>query len=151
VLLPVLIVAFIVGLNRKAGSIAPLVLMLAMFGTLMGPYMIRNDLRMDLPRLPVLKTWPISGRELLVGEILTPWVVLSVVVWFLLVVALALSLTSDWGPGGPLGRAAVAAAGAILAPMLIAGQLIVQNAAVVLFPGWVALARAASRQWARTS
>jgi hypothetical protein len=111
----------------------------------MGPYMIRNDLRMDLPRLPVLKTWPITGRELLVGEILTPWVILSVVVWFLLVVAFALSLASDWGPGGQLGRAAVAAAGAILAPMLISGQLIVQNAAVVLFPGWVATGGARAR------
>ena len=138
VLMPVLIVAFIVGLNRKAGSIAPLVLMLALFATLIGPYMIRNDLRMDLPRLPVLKTWPITGRELLVGEILAPWVVLSVVVWFLLALAFALSPGLEWGPVTRLGRAAVAAAGAILAPMLIAGQLIVQNAAVVLFPGWVA-------------
>ena len=145
VLMPVLILAFIVGLNRKAGSIVPLVLMLAFFATLIGPYMVRNDLRMDLPRLPVLKTWPITGRELLVGEILAPWVVLSVAVWFLLALAFALSRAWDAGPGDPLGRAAVAAAGAILAPMLIAGQLIVQNAAVVLFPGWVATGGARAR------
>jgi hypothetical protein len=145
VLMPVLIVAFIVGLNRKAGSIAPLVLMLALSATLIGPFMIRNDLRMDLPRLPVLKTWPITGRELLVGEILAPWVVLSVVVWFLLALAFALSPAWGVGPGDALGRAAVAAAGAILAPMLIAGQLIVQNAAVVLFPGWVATGGARAR------
>ncbi len=72
--------------------------MLALFATLIGPYMIRNDLRMDLPRLPVLKTWPITGRELLVGEILAPWVVLSVVVWFLLALAFALSPGLDVGP-----------------------------------------------------
>ena len=45
VLLPVVVLAFVVGLNRKAGSIAPIVLVLAFFATLIGPYMIRNDLR----------------------------------------------------------------------------------------------------------
>jgi hypothetical protein len=138
VLIPVVVLAFIVGLNRKGGSVAPIVLMLAFFATVIGPYMVRNDLRMDLSRLPVLKTWPITGRELLVGELLAPWGVLSIVVWFLLTLAFALSPGSSVGPGDPVGRAAVALAGAILAPMLIAGQLIVQNAAVVLFPGWVA-------------
>jgi len=138
VLLPIVVLAVIVGLNRKGGSFAPIVLMLALFATFLGPYMIRSDLRMDLPRLPVLKTWPITGRELLVGELLAPWVVLSIVVWFLLALAFALSPGWSAGPGDTVGRAAVALAGAILAPMLIAGQLIVQNAAVVLFPGWVA-------------
>jgi hypothetical protein len=138
VLIPVVVLAFIVGLNRKGGSVAPIVLMLALFATFLGPYMVRNDLRMDLPWLSVLKTWPITGRELLLGELLAPWVVLSVVVWFLLALAFVLSPGWSAGPGDPVGRAAVALAGAILAPMLIAGQLIVQNAAVVLFPGWVA-------------
>ncbi len=138
VLLPIVVLAVIVGLNRKGGSFAPIVLMLALFATLIGPYMVRNDLRMDLPRLPVLKTWPITGRELLVGELLAPWVVLSIVVWFLLALAFALLPAWSAGPGDTVGRAAVALAGGVLAPMLIAGQLIVQNAAVVLFPGWVA-------------
>ena len=138
VLVPIVVLAFVVGLNRKGGSLAPLVLMLAFFATLVGPYMVRNDLRMDLPRLPLLRTWPMTGRELLVGELLAPWVVLSIVVWFLLALGVALSPAWSGGPGDPLGRAAVIAAGAILAPVLIAGQLIIQNAAVVLFPGWVA-------------
>jgi hypothetical protein len=142
VLVPVVVLAFVVGLNRKGGSIAPVVLMLAFFATFIGPYIIRNDLRMDLPRLPALRTWPITGRELLVGELLAPWVILSVVVWFLLALAF---VSPGWSAGrDPLGRAAVPA-GAILAPMLIAGQLIVQNAAVVLFPGWVATGGARAR------
>ncbi len=109
VLLPIVILAVIVGLNRKGGSFAPIVLMLALFATLIGPYMVRNDLRMDLPRLPVLKTWPITGRELLVGELLAPWAVLSIVVWFLLALAFALSPAWSAGPGDSVGRAAVAA------------------------------------------
>jgi hypothetical protein len=138
VLLPIALLAFVFGLNARAGSLVPVVLMLMFFATLMGPYMFRNDLRMDLPRLAVLKTWPISGRELLVGEITAPWLMLSVVVWFLVAVAWGLSPTWSAGPRDAIARASLAAAAAVLAPMLIAGQLLVQNAAVVLFPAWIA-------------
>ena len=145
VLVPVVVLAVVIGLNRKGGSLAPLVLALAGFTTLFGPHSLRNDLRMDLPRLPVLKTWPISGRELLLGELLAPSFVLSVAVWFLLAVAFALSPSWNAGPGDMLSRVAFATAGAVLAPMLIAGQLIIQNAAVVLFPGWIATGGARAR------
>ncbi len=145
VLIPIVVLAVVMGLNQRGRSLAPLVLILAGFTTLLGPYSVRNDLRMDLPRLPVLKTWPISGRELLFGELMAPALILSAVVWFLLAVALALSPTWHAGPGDALGRAAAAAAGAVLAPMLIAGQLIIQNAAVVLFPAWVVTGGARAR------
>jgi hypothetical protein len=135
----------VIGLKRTAGSFAPLVLMVALFLTVMGPYMVRNDLRTDLPRLPVLKTWPITGRELLIGELMAPAFVLSVGVWFLIAVAFALSPSWDAGPGDALGRALLAISAALLAPLLIAGQLIVQNAAVVLFPGWIATGGARAR------
>jgi hypothetical protein len=145
VLIPIVVLAAVIGLNQKGGSLAPLVLGLACFTTLLGPYSVRNDLRMDLPRLPVLKTWPISGRDLLLGELLAPSLVLSVVVWFLLAVAFALAPRWHAGPGDTLGRAAVVLAVAVLAPMLIAGQLIIQNAAVVLFPAWIATGGARAR------
>jgi ABC-2 type transport system permease protein len=145
VVLPIVALAFVIGLNRQAGSFAPVVLMVAVFLTMMGPYMFRNDLRMDMPRLPVLKTWPISGRELLLGELLAPAFVLSSAVWFLLAVAFALSRSWNVGPADTLSRGFVAISGALLAPMLIVGQLIIQNAAVVLFPGWVATGGARAR------
>jgi hypothetical protein len=145
VLIPVVVLAAVIGLNQKGGSLAPLALMFAGFTTLLGPYSVRNDLRMDLPRLPVLKTWPINGRELLIGELLAPTLVLSVAVWFLLAVAFALAPTWNAGPVDTLGRAAVAIAGAVLAPMLIVGQLIIQNAAVVLFPAWIVTGGARAR------
>jgi ABC-2 type transport system permease protein len=145
VLIPLVVVAIVMGLNRRGGSLAPFVLTLACFATLVGPYSLRNDLRMDLPRLPVLKTWPISGRELLLGELLAPALVLTVVVWFLLAVAFALWPSWNVGPADALSRAAVAIAGAVLAPMLIAGQLIIQNAAVVLFPAWIVTGGARAR------
>ncbi len=145
VLIPIVVLAFVIGLNHRAGSFAPLVLMVAFFLTMVGPYMIRNDLRMDLPRLSILKTWPISGRELLVGELLAPSIALSVAVWFLLAVAFALSSSWDAWPSDAMSRAFLAISAALLAPMLIAGQLIIQNAAVVLFPGWIATGGARAR------
>ena len=99
VMFPILLLAFVLGLNARSGSLAPLALMLAAFTALMGPYMVRNDLRMDMPRLPLLKTWPVSGRELLLGELLSPALILSVVVWFLLAVAFALAPVVESRPG----------------------------------------------------
>jgi ABC-2 type transport system permease protein len=145
VLIPIVVLAGVVGLNRRGGSLAPVVLTVAFFTTLIGPYIVRNDLRTDLPRLPVLKTWPISGRELLLGEVLAPVLVLSGIVWLLLAVVFALWPSWRVGPGDLAGRTAVAMAAAVLAPVLIAGQIILQNAAVVLFPGWIVTGGARAR------
>jgi Putative ABC exporter len=138
VLIPIVVFAFVMGLDRRAESFALIALAAAGLLTIIGPYMIRNDLRMDLPRLPILKTWPIGGRDLLLGELLAPAAALSVAVWFLLAVAFALSSSWTAAPGGTVGRAVLGLAGAVLAPVLIAGQLIIQNGAAVLFPGWIA-------------
>ena len=143
--IPVVVMAVVFGLNSKGGSLAPLLLMLIVFATVVGPFMIRNDLRHDLQRLPVLKTWPISGRELLLGELLAPTFLLSAIVWFLLAVTLALSPAWKDGPIDAVGRAALLVSVGLLAPMLIAGQVIIQNAAVVLFPGWIATGGARAR------
>jgi len=145
VLIPVVVMAVVFGLNSKGGSLAPLLLMLTVFATVVGPFMIRNDLRHDLQRLPVLKTWPISGRELLLGELLAPIFLLSAIVWFLLAVTLALSPAWKDGPIDVVGRAALLVSVGLLAPMLIAGQVIIQNAAVILFPGWIATGGARAR------
>jgi len=143
--IPVVVMAVVFGLNSKGGSLAPLLLMLTVFATVVGPFMIRNDLRHDLQRLAVLKTWPISGRELLLGELLAPIFLLSAIVWFLLAVTLALSPAWKDGPIDAVGRAALLVSVGLLAPMLIAGQVIIQNAAVVLFPGWIATGGARAR------
>lgn len=145
VLIPVVVMAVVFGLNSKGGSLAPLLLMLTVFAAVVGPFMIRNDLRHDLQRLPVLKTWPISGRELLLGELLAPIFLLSAIVWFLLAVTLALSPAWKDGPIDVVGRAALLVSVGLLAPMLIAGQVIIQNAAVILFPGWIATGGARAR------
>jgi ABC-2 type transport system permease protein len=138
VLIPMTVLAFVVGLQSRGAKVAPLTGVLAVFMTLMGPYMVRNDLRHDMPRLPVLKTWPVSGRQLVSGELLAPAVALTILSWFLIAVTVALLRSSDIGAVNAVSRLALAAGAAVVAPMLISGQLLIQNAAVVLFPGWIA-------------
>lgn len=106
---------------------------------LLGAYSVRNDLRQDLAQLAVLKTWPISGEQLLWGEVLAPSIVLTAVAWVGILVtgifALAVPATVfGWGA-----RVAVGLSAAILFPALILAQVVVQNAAAVLFPGWVSI------------
>ncbi len=145
VLIPVVVLAFVIGLRGRGTGLASLLGMLVLFATLVGPYMVRNDLRHDMPRLPVLKTWPVSGRQLLVGELLAPTAALSGLVWFLIALTLALAPPTKYGPADLLGRLALGAGAAVLAPMLIAGQVLIQNAAVVLFPGWITTGSARAR------
>lgn len=136
-LIPLVVLAVVIGLSNRGGSGAPLVLAFAVMTTVVGPYAARNDLRHDMPRLAVIKTWPVPGWSLVLGEILAPTCVLCVVAWFFLACALGLSARLPLGGIGIGMRVAIAVAGAVVAPPLILGQLLVQNAAVVLFPGWI--------------
>jgi hypothetical protein len=135
VLLPLVILAFVASRAGKGVGATPLLAILAGFLTLFGPYMTRNDLRVDMARLSVLKTWPISGSTLFLGELFAPAALLSVVVWGALAVALALS--SGLTEFRTAERITFAILAAIMAPPIILAQLVIQNGAVVLFPGWI--------------
>jgi ABC-2 type transport system permease protein len=109
----------------------------AVFTALMGPHIVRNDLRQDLARLAILKTWPVRGAALVRGEILAPALVLSATLWMFVAGATAFS-----GAGVidvvnyPAGQLSGAAAVMLVAPGLIAAQLVALNGLAVLFPGW---------------
>jgi hypothetical protein len=61
VLVPLLILCVAVATSRAAGVLASLALVLTGFLVLIGPYMVRNDLRHDMTRLALLKTWPVPA------------------------------------------------------------------------------------------
>jgi hypothetical protein len=103
----------------------------------LGPQIARWDLRSDLVNADMLKTYPLHGWQVVLGQLLTPLVVLSVIVWLaILAIALALPVRELTGVTPGL-RAALAVALALLAPPFFALQLLVQNAIAVLFPAWV--------------
>ncbi len=136
------ILALMAGTSRRSSvavTLLPLAIALSCGMTVIGPYALRNDLRQDLLRLTVLKTWPISGERLLWGEILAPAISASALAWFLMLVTGGLSFAIPPSSLSWSARAAIGLAAALLFPALILAQVVVQNAAVVLFPGWVAV------------
>ncbi len=105
---------------------------------LLGPQLARQDLRNDLVNADILKIYPLPGWQLLLGELLAPVVILSGFLWLaLLTIALTLvphGASMAWLTLGV--RATGGVCLALIVPPLVALQLLVPNAAAVLFPGW---------------
>ncbi len=121
------------GMVTVMGFIA---LALAGYTLLLGPQIARNDLRQDLANIQVLKTWPVSGTELLRGEILAPWVILTVMAWLFLLAGVAFIDPSDIGLT-VMDRMSYGVAAMLIAPGFILAQLVVQNSIAVMFPAWI--------------
>jgi hypothetical protein len=123
------------GIYPTIGIIA---LMFLGMSVLVGPQMLRNDFRQDLPAAEILKMYPMRGWQLALGEILAPALILTAIQWFLLIVGLGFfakfpheETLSLW-PRLVLGFSA-----AIIFPMLNFLTLLIPNAAVLMFPSWV--------------
>lgn len=106
--------------------------------TLLGPLALRFDLRRDLEMLEVLKTYPVRGRTVVLGEVAALLLTLSGVAWALTAGAFLLTLPNASLP--PLGdRLAILASLGAGIPAVIVVFLLVQNASVLLFPAWVSV------------
>jgi ABC-2 type transport system permease protein len=112
-------------------------IMCAGYTLVFGPMLARQDLRHDLPNADILKTYPLPGWQIVLGEVLAPITIVTVLVWLELLAA-ALNVQLPRGEALPAGmRASVALGLAVLVPFLTAIMLLVMNAAVLLFPAWV--------------
>jgi ABC-2 type transport system permease protein len=149
---PILVLAAIIvsatsWLSRQP-DLAPICVVLSVVGlvilimtVLLGPQFARQDLRTDLANADILKSYPLRGWQIVLGEVLTPVAILGVVFWLALL-TVYLSLPSDSFGRIPPGLRGVAAFGlAVLAPPFIAIQVLMPNAATVLFPAWVQATR----------
>jgi hypothetical protein len=116
---------------------AVLALMVIGFATLMGPQVLRSDLRQDLEHLDLLKTWPVPAGAVIRGEILWPAFTLTGLVWIAIIVATILAPRA-FPDVAPMWRLSIALAAAIVAPGLIAAQYVIHNGVALLFPAWVA-------------
>jgi hypothetical protein len=109
---------------------------------LLGPQIARQDLRTDLPNADILKTFPIESWRLALGEMLAPAAMLSLVLWFLIIVCSFLVDASgqlEWLTPGVRVTAALCLAAA--APVLCIVQLIVPNLIMLMLPGWFQASR----------
>ena len=122
--------------------------MAAMF-TLMGPQMMRNDLRQDLGNLALLKTWPVSGAAIVRGEVLAPTIVMSSIVGLLILTGTLLGTEVFDHIGESAAslaeRLSYAAGAGILATAFILAQTVIVNGIAVLFPAWSAAGSSRSR------
>ncbi len=128
------------GEHQKTGAsiIITLTAIFFAYTLLLGPQLARQDLRSDLPHADILKTYPLAGWQIILGEILTPIAILTGLLWLnLLALVLALSPMADkiaWlTPSFRL--TASLCIGAVI-PVLCALQLLIPNAAALLFPAW---------------
>jgi hypothetical protein len=101
-----------------------------------GPLWNRFDLRLDLPRLAILRTWPLSGARI-VGSMIACTTIMHVgMVWLLIALLTGLAFyTTELVP--PLSIVRIALIVALIVPSVSALMFTVQNAAALLFPAWV--------------
>ena len=128
----------------------PVALILGAYTLIAGPQFARQDIRSDLVNADLLKTYPLPGWQIVLGEMLAPTAILTGVLWLLL---LAAAVAFQPGPRAfgfltpalrdfvraclePGSRMLLTLCLAPLVPAIVALQLFVPNAAALVFPAW---------------
>jgi ABC-2 type transport system permease protein len=145
-LLPILVVLVLAARGEGRSSsglaifIAAMCLPLGAMMLLMGPQMMRNDLRQDLEHLALLKTWPVRSAALIRGEVLAPTIVMSIIVWLLILTGALLSNTATTGTGLAAlvldNKWSFVAAAALVTPAILLSQTVLLNGLAVVLPAW---------------
>ncbi len=131
---------------RAGGVLAGLGLVGGMMTLFYGPLLTRLDIRQDLLNADILKTYPLPGWRILLGQMLAPVAILTGILWLALL-AWYLGLQGQHPPNlsqvwfSPAMRVVLVACAAVLAPFLFALQLLVPNGAAILFPALFRTAR----------
>ena len=140
----VLSVVLVVVLHGKPDILA--VMLMAIGGVttvallLFGPMTLRNDLRSDLLHLPLLKTLPLRGHQVVLAQVASGAIPAAAAQYLTVLVAVAglygTPVAAKW-------NSSVVIAGIVAAPILLLGlngtTFLIHNALALLFPGWVKL------------
>lgn len=102
----------------------------------LGPGIVRADLRQDLLQLDQLRSYPLRGSTIVAAEIAGSAIILSVMQYLLLALAAVLS---SFGAQPPVPVLPAVLIALVMLPMLNAIALTVANGSALLFPGWVRL------------
>jgi len=141
VLIAIVVVGLAFGLknvrhDQDFSSLTAILVAIAVgYSLLLGPQLLRLDFRHDLPRADILKTFPLHGWQIALGEILAPVSVMIAFQWVMLLIGTGLILYLS-GKQTAL-FLAIAAGAAVLLPVMDALLLVIPNAAVLLFPSWI--------------
>jgi len=115
--------------------------MWAGFLLVLGPQWVRNDLRTDLSRLALLRSYPLRGETVVGAETAGSTAVLTALQLGLIGIA----YLAFWGgevpePSAEL-RTAVLAAAVVFLPAINFLAMLIQNGAALLLPAWVRVGR----------
>jgi ABC-2 type transport system permease protein len=111
----------------------------AALSLVIGPQWIRNDLRSDLLKLDLLRSYPLPGRSVVAAETAASTLVLTGMQLGLLLIAyIAFIGVPDLDPPLDL-RTAVLAAAAVCLPGINFLGMLIHNGTALLFPAWVHL------------
>ena len=123
-------------LRGAAAAGCAVAMAVAAFTAILGPQIVRTDLRSDLVHLELLKTWPVRAGAVIRGEMAWPALMLTAIGWMAIALAAALS-PAAFPRITPATRMTIAASMALLMPAFVFVQYLVQNAAALAFPAWV--------------
>ena len=131
-----------VGITHAAGNssvrfvLGMIAAMLMSWTVLIGPQLLRQDFRQDLPLADLLKTYPLRGWHLALGELLGPVAALTGIQWLLLVVTLGLLWRASGGGLTWPDWLGIGFGVALLLPVLNLILFQIPNATALAFPAW---------------
>lgn len=109
----------------------------AVFSIALGPQWVRNDLRTDLLHLELLRSYPVSGAEILAAEAAAAATVLTLVQLILIALAYCALLGDPTMPLSIRSRSIAVLAAAVVLPAVNYVGLLLLNGGALLFPAWV--------------
>lgn len=116
--------------------LVPLALLLGVQTLLVGAQFARQDLRNDLENADVIKTYPLEGWQIVMGELLAPGVILTGILWLCLLQVVLGAEAPRLAWLTPQLRVVTGLSLAVVLPFLCTVQLLLANATAVLFPAW---------------
>jgi len=123
------------GIDGRFVAIAALMMVVLLI--VLGSRVLQNDFRQDAEHVPALKALPISGAQLVGAEVVSSALPISLLQIALVIVAYAATLGDDT-LFIPLGlRTGVLLMSPLMLLTINATTVTIQNAAALLFPGWV--------------
>jgi hypothetical protein len=127
------------GRGDPALIVAASALTLAGMLLVFGGRLIRNDLRHDMLNLPLLKSLPLAGGDVVLAEVASAALPMAAVQWLLIVAAFIASFVSTSAPLTVDLRIALLVASPFAVLALNGALLTIQNGTVVMFPAWIRL------------
>lgn len=142
--LPMLVIGVAAYVGWKTGNLAQFVFAASLVMAFLIPFgvnmTVRSDLRTDMLHLPLLKSLPIAGGDLVLMEVLSsalPMAALQIL--FVAIGAAMLLFTGSPLKIAPGALAAALAAVPVVSVVLCTAYCTILNASAVLFPAWVRL------------